>query len=129
MKRVTTILTTALLASSLFAAAEAHGRFGGGGHIAGFGGGAHIGGVGAGSPTGGSRVAIDVGGIARGGKGFRENYVGRGDHGLSFHHHAIHHSRRVSPEYGERYDPRCHLEATEGDEFPCFPGGEFFLDR
>ena len=92
MKRVTTILATALLASSLLTAAEARGGggggdFGGADRMAGFGGGAHIGGI-----------------------------------GLDFHHYAMHHFGRFSPGYGvhDSYDPNCHKEATRGDEFPCF---------
>ena len=51
MRRLTVILATTLLASSLFtAAAEARG---GGGHIGGFGGGAHFGGLGGGARLGG----------------------------------------------------------------------------
>ena len=129
MKRVTTILTTALLASSLLTAAEARGDgassgFGGGGHMTGFGGGAHIGGIGTGGPTGRPRMAADVGGIARGGiKGFGGNYIGRSYNGLGLHRHAMHHFGRFSPEYGvdDSYDSGCNIEATRGDEFPCFP--------
>jgi hypothetical protein len=45
MKRVLTIMATALLASTLLAsAAEARGGGGGGGHMGGFGGGVHMGG-------------------------------------------------------------------------------------
>src|ERR1700761_2316585 len=56
MKRVLTIMATALLASTLLAgAAEARGGGGGGGgHMGGFGGGGHIGGFGGGGRIGGA---------------------------------------------------------------------------
>jgi hypothetical protein len=127
MKRVATILTTALLASSLLTAAEARGHggsgdLGGGGHMADFGGGAHIGGIGAGGPTGGARMAVDVG-VARGDmKGLEGNYIGRSDNSLGLHPHAMHHFRRFSPRIRRLdSDPGCNIEPTEGDEFPCFP--------
>ena len=105
MKRVTTILMTALLASSLLTAAEARGGrggggFHGGGHIASFGGGARIGGI-----------------------GFGENQMGRGHHSLSLHQYTMHRVGRYSPGYGfyDSYDGNCHIEATWADEFPCSP--------
>jgi hypothetical protein len=128
MKRVTTILATVLLVSSLLTAAEARGGgdggdFRGGGHMAGFDGGAHIGGIGDGGPTGGFRVGVHLVGVAGGGmKGFGGNHIGRGEHDLDFHHQAMRHFGRFSPGYGvyDSYDPDCHKEATRGDEFPCF---------
>ena len=75
MKRMIAILTTALLASSLFTAgADARG---GGGHIGGIGTSAHVGGM---------------------------RHFGGIDHlGSAFHHHAMHHNGRFRPGYGS-YD-------------------------
>jgi hypothetical protein len=63
-------------------------------------------------------MAVDVGGIAS----FGGNQIGRGDHALD-HHDATHHFGRFSTGYGvyDSYHPSCNIEATEGDEFPCFP--------
>ena len=101
MKRVTTILATALLASSMLTSAEARGDRDGSG-------------IGAGVPPAGLRVA--VGGIARAGmKRFGGNHIGRGDRDLDFYPHAMHHFGRFSPGYGvyDGYNPICHIEAIK----------------
>jgi hypothetical protein len=111
MKRVTTILATTLLASSVLTSAEARGERDGSG-------------IGAGAPPAGLRVAVDVGSIARAGmKRSGGNRIRRGGHDLDFAPHAMHHFGRFSPGYGvyDSYNPNCNLEATEGDEFPCLP--------
>ena len=84
MRRIMTIMATALLASTLLAsAAQARGGgFGGGGHMGGFGGGGHIGGFGGG---------VHMGGGFEGGMG----HIGGGethfaDHGMGFRDHAMH---------------------------------------
>src|ERR1700759_5025521 len=65
MRRILTILATALLASTLLAsAAEARGG-GGGGHMGGFGGGGHMGGFGGGMHMGGG-FGGGIGHFARG---------------------------------------------------------------
>jgi hypothetical protein len=111
MKRVTAILATTLLASSVLTSAEARGDRDGGG-------------IGAGASPAGLRVAVDVGGVARAGmKRSGGNYIGRGGHDLDFSPHAMAHLGRVSPGYGvyDSHNPNCNMEATEGDEFPCLP--------
>jgi hypothetical protein len=64
MRRLTAILATTLLASSLFtAAAEARGGgFGGGAHFGGLGAGGHVGGIGGGAFGGGMTGHVGVGG-------------------------------------------------------------------
>ena len=104
MKRMITILATALLASSLVAgAAEARGGGGGGGHMGGgFGGGAHIGGMGGGEHLGG------MGGDHFGSVGHI------GDHGFGLHQHAQHRFGGYGYDYGypDCYDwPYLHPNA------------------
>src|SRR6476646_3046745 len=92
MKRLITVMATALLASSLLAgAADARG-FGGGGHIGGFGGGGHVGGI---------------GGEHMGGLGDR--HVGAvGAHGFGLHQHASHRFGGYGPGYGYYSYPDCY---------------------
>jgi hypothetical protein len=109
MKRVTTILATTLLVSSVLTSADARGDRDGSG---------------IGAYPAALRVAVDVGGVARAGmKRSGRSHIGRGGHDLDFAPHAMDHFGRFSPGYGvyNSYNPNCNTEATEGDEFPCLP--------
>ena len=109
MRRVITILATALLASSLLAgAAEARSGAGfGGGHMGGFGGSAHVGGVAGIGNIGGFGGAVRVGGVGAGDRGFQN--------------HAMHHFgfRRGYGVY-EGYAPDCYYP-DESPELPPLP--------
>ena len=115
MKRMITILATALLASSLLAgAADARGGggggggghgggFGGGGHMGGgFGGGGHIGGFGGGGHIGG------IGGehMGRPRRRTRRRHIGA--HGFGLHQHALHRFGGYGPGYGYYGYPDCY---------------------
>ena len=119
MKRITAILATAVLASSLFTgAAEARGG-GGGGHMGGFGGGADIGGLGGGvhmGTLGGERMGgfggdVGVGdfdGAARIGGVGADRFVGS-----RLHEHDLHRFDRILP----GYDASCDLYMQD----PTYP--------
>jgi len=84
MKRMITVLATALLASSLLAGA-ADARGGGGGHMGGGFGGEHMGGLGGGHIGSGGHI---------------------GAHGYGLHQHALHRFGGYGPGYG--YYPDCY---------------------
>ena len=121
MKRMITVLATALLASSLLAGtAEARGGGGGGGHGGGFGGGGHMGGMGGGGHIGGLGEGAHIGGIGGGehteslggGMGRLDGgHIGAGigarDPGL--HQHALHRYGGYRSGYGYFNDyPDCY---------------------
>ena len=104
MRRVMTILATALLASNLLTVA-AEARASGGGHVGGFSGVGHMGGLGdahLGRIEGiGGRVHIDG--------------VANGDHGPGFAHHAMHRGFRAV--YRIDDSANCYYP----DELPKYP--------
>jgi hypothetical protein len=120
MRKMITILASALLASSLaIAQADARGGgggghgggmgggFGGGAHIGGFGGGAHVGGIGVGSVAGLGAAHIgggvgQIGGIRRF-EGSR-TAVGENAHVGGIRQHAMHRLDRIYPYYGYGVD-------------------------
>lgn len=106
MRRLTAILATALLASSLFtAAAEARG---GGGHMGGFGGGAHFGGLGAGAHVGGLGGDTRIGGLGGG-----TNVAG----GMTGHVGVDGHTSAFRPGLHRRAFGRFGIE--EGESLEC----------
>ena len=119
MKRMVTILATALLATSLFTvAADArggggggHGGFGGGAHMGGFGGGGHIGGFGGGAHIGGMGGIGHMGGFGAGAHLGGMEHLG-GDHidhfAPAFHQHAMHHFGRPGYGFYDGYSPDCY---------------------
>ena len=110
MKRMVTILATALLATSLFTvAADArggggggHGGFGGGAHMGGFGGGGHIGGMGGIGHMGGFGAGAHLGGMEHLGGDHIDHFA------PAFHQHAMHHFGRPGYGFYDGYSPDCY---------------------
>lgn len=114
MRKMITILTMAVLASSLaIGQADARGG-GGGGHGGGFGGGGHMGGFGGGAHFGGAVGGIGaahiggvghIGGIGGVGRFDGSRFAfGGGARTGGIHQHAMHRLDRIYPYYGYGVD-------------------------
>jgi hypothetical protein len=138
MRKMITILSMALLASSLaIAQADARGGGGGGGHgggMGGFGGGAHMGGFGGGSHIGGFGVGSvgGLGGARIGGVGHIDGSIGRFDGSRiavgegagtgGVRQHAMHRLDHRYPYYGYGVDCYDWYLSHPADTVPSYCG-------